>query len=604
MPGGISGQFRRLRRSLATVLLVALAWCVAAPAMAALNVSMSIAPTYSNPIFPGDVTAFRITITNSATNRVGFVTFTDNLPAGLKVFNGGLVNYSCVAGDGSAFATQGTVTATVGTGTISLTGGVIPAAMAAGASGKCDIDVEVTSNVRNSNQTNTIPIGGVTGRDFGPNDALDGAGPPTAPSGDDTDVSNGTPAAQSVTVNDLNLPVISKTFSAASVVRNGQVVTLTLKIDNAANPSKDLPLNGAGDTPNFAIRDILPAGLQVADTPNAVTACAIAFAPAAGDTTLLGVGGDVPAGGSCTLKVDVKGTTTGGVFSNGVTNTVHAATDFANRRGLTPAADATASLPIQSALQISKVFSPGTVAAGQTATLTVTLTNAGASAITLDGAQPFSDSPIDGIGNAGFGLKLTGVPTLSGCGGGVAAVTAGNVGFTLTGGTIAANSACVITVSYQGTPQTPGTPKAFTNTIPEGAVKTTDATVISQQAVASVNVVDQITVSKSVLPNTGNVGAGNPVQYSITINNFAAASLANVKVTDVLPAGMLLLPTTPAPPSLTGPPCSGLSMDPSSTTAVPVFVIGTFAAGVGANPSFCTISFWASTPQGAAPGTT
>jgi large repetitive protein len=32
-------------------------------ALAALDVSMSIAPTFANPIFPGDVTALRITLT-------------------------------------------------------------------------------------------------------------------------------------------------------------------------------------------------------------------------------------------------------------------------------------------------------------------------------------------------------------------------------------------------------------------------------------------------------------------------------------------------------------------------------------------------------------
>ena len=74
------------------MLLLALAWCIAAPAYAALGVSMSIAPTYSNPIFPGDVTAFRITLTNSnALATVTATAFTDNLPAGLQVAGGGTV---------------------------------------------------------------------------------------------------------------------------------------------------------------------------------------------------------------------------------------------------------------------------------------------------------------------------------------------------------------------------------------------------------------------------------------------------------------------------------------------------------------------------------
>lgn len=47
-------------------------------ALAALDVSMSVAPTYANPIFPGDVSAFRITLTNSnSASNVTAVAFTN-----------------------------------------------------------------------------------------------------------------------------------------------------------------------------------------------------------------------------------------------------------------------------------------------------------------------------------------------------------------------------------------------------------------------------------------------------------------------------------------------------------------------------------------------
>ncbi|MGZ6047409.1 MAG: beta strand repeat-containing protein, partial [Phenylobacterium sp.] len=544
---------------------------------------MSIAPTYSNPIFPGDVTAFRITLTNSdPAGAVTGVAFTDNLPAGLQVTRNGQVTYSCVAGDGTVAAAAGVLTATVGTGVISLTGGSVPAAMMGGASGKCDIDVEVTSNVRNSVQTNTIHTGDVTGTDAGANP-----------------VSNGSPAVQTVTVNNLNLPTIAKHFSAASVTRTGQVVTLTMVIDNSANASVNLPLNGAADTPPFALRDVLPTGLQVAATPNASAGCGISFNPASGDTTLIATGGTAPAGGSCTLSVDLQATTAGAAaFSTGVTNTIHAASDFGNRRGLTPAADASASLALQSALQVSQVFTPGTVAAGQTATLKITLKNASlASDITLDAAQPFTDAKIGTLG-AGA-LTLTVDPTLAGCGGAVATRTGDNLGFTLTGGTITAGTSCVITISYVGSLTVAGTPAAFTDTIAEGAIKTTDATLVSEPSAASVNVVDQLTVTKSVVPST--VGAGEPIKYTVTLNNFAAASLANVKVTDALPAGLTFLPTSPAAPALGGP-CTGLTQDASGTATVPVFDIAVFPAGAGASPATCTITFYAQSPQGAAAG--
>ena len=582
-----SGAVQRLaRRVSAGVAALCIGVLSATAASAALDVSMSIAPTYANPIFPGDVTAFRITLTNSnSASTVTGVAFTNNLPVGLRVAGMGLRAYTCTDGDGVVTSGVGTASAVVGGGVISLASGVIPAAKSGGSSGRCDIDVEVSSTVRNSVQTNTIPAAAVTGTD-------------TAA------VSNGTPAVQSVTVNNLNLPVITKNFSSATVVRGDQTVTLTIIISNANNPTVNLPLNGAADTPAFAIRDILPTGLEVAAAPNASSVCtgtgvAPTFSPTAGSTTLMAVGGTVAGGGTCTLSVSLIGTTTNGAFSNALVNTIDRTTDFANVRGLVPTTNATASLSVQSALRVTKAFAPGTVAAGQAATLTITLSNASPTqAITLDAGNPFVDSPIDGVGNVGFGLKV-GVPTTT-CGG-VVVATAGNLGIMLTGGTIPAASNCTITVPYIGTLQTAGTPQSFTNTIPEGAVKATDATIISQLAVASVNVVDQLTVAKSVSP-TNAVAAGNPVRYTITVNNFSGGALTNVTIRDVLPAGMLLLPTTPAPPTLAGASCSGLTQSGASTAAIPEFVIANFAGNAGATPATCTVTFWAQTPQNAAPG--
>ena len=555
----------------------------ATSAVAALDVSMSIAPTYINPINSGDITAFRITLANSnPASSVTGIAFTDTLPIGLKVAGTGLVTYSCVDGFGTLIGPTGSVTATVGSGSISLSGGTVPVAAGGGASGRCDIDVEVTSTARGTVQTNTIAAGAVTGTDTGP-------------------ISNGTQAVQTVTINNLNRPVISKSFSSATVVKDDQTVTLTLTISNANNPGVDLPLNGAADTPAFGLRDILPAGLEVAAVPNTSVSCpggiAPNFIPSAGDTTLLAVGGKVAAGGSCTFRVDIVGTTTAGAYSNSLTNIVNASSDFATPRGINPASNASATLAVQSALQVSKSFSPGTAAAGQSAVLTIVLRNVSPSrALTF---TTFTDDPIDGIGNAGYGLKV-GSPATT-CVGGVVAATAGSLGIALTGGTLAANSSCTISVPFVGTLQASGTPQSFTNTIPEGAVQTSDPSIISQTAVASVNLVDQLTVSKTVSPN-GSVAPGNPVQYTITINNYAAVPLTSVTFTDTLPAGMTALASVPAPPALSGAGCIGLTDTVASAPAAPTFTIGNMPAGTGPNPGTCTITFWAMTPSGGAPG--
>ncbi|HYD62083.1 MAG TPA: SdrD B-like domain-containing protein [Noviherbaspirillum sp.] len=559
----------------------------AGQANAALDVSMSISPTYQNPIYPGDITSFRITVTNSNSGApTTNVAFTNTMPVAITVAGAGLTSYTCTDGDGNNVATQGAVTATVGSNVISLAGGSVPAAKPSGASGKCDIDVEVTSTVKNQVHTNTIPAGGVTGND--------GAA-----------VQNGTQAQQSITVNDLNAPSISKSFSASTVVKTDQTVKLTITISNANNLTKDLPLNGAGDTPAFAIRDVLPSGLQVAGTPAATSNCsaggtAPAFAPSAGDTTLTATGGTVAAGGTCTLTIDLVGTDTNNTYSKSVTNTISRTADFGNKRGLVPSSDATANLQILSLLRVTEAFSPTTVAAGQQATLTITLTNASPiSTLTLTN---YSDNQIDDDTNAGFGLVVNNVATT--CTGATASAINGNAGISLTNGTIAPSSSCTITVTYTGSVETTGVPKAFTNAIAAGDFGTTDASIFSQAASHSVTVVDQLTIGKAVTPTT--VAPGNPVRYTITVNNYSVAALSNVQITDALPGGMVALPSSPAAPALSGTGCVGLTHDiPAlpATTTTPHFTIGTFPAGTGPSPATCTVTFWAMPPTNAATGT-
>jgi uncharacterized repeat protein (TIGR01451 family) len=472
-----------------------------------------------------------------------------------------------------------------GSSTISLSGASVPVAQSGGASGQCDIDVEVTSTATSTVQTNTIPAGAVSGDDTGP-------------------VSNGSQAQQSITVNNMNAPAISKGFSRTTVVKSDQTVRLSITISNASNPTKNLPLNTATDSPAWAIRDVLPSGLQVASTPNATASCtgagvAPTFNPSAAATTLLAIGGTVAAAGSCTLAVDLVGTDTGGAYSKSVTNTIDRAADFGNKRGLVPASNASANLSIVSLLQVSKSFSPSTVAAGQIAPLIITMTNA--SPLSTVSLTSFTDNPIDGVGAGPYGLKVNSVATT--CSGAGASITGGNTGVTLTGGSIPPSANCNITVNYVGTLQSAGAPQSFTNTIATGAIGTTDPTIFSQPASHSVTVIDQLTISKGV--NTGTAGPGNPVQYSLTVNNYSATALNNVRITDVLPSGMIALPSSPAAPSLSGTNCLLLTTDIPAlplSSSTPHFTIGTVPAGVGPIPSVCTVVFWAMPPTGATVG--
>ncbi len=214
----------------------------------------------------------------------------------------------------------------------------------------------------------------------------------------------------------------------------------------------------------------------------------------------------------------------------------------------------------------------------------------------------FTDSPIDGVGNAGYGLKVSSTTTT--CVGGVVAANGANTGVTLTGGSIPANGNCTITVNFVGTLQNAGVPQSFTNSIATGAVGTTDATIFSQSATASVTVVDQLTVSKSSNLTSGVVAPGNPIQFAVTVNNYSSGSLNNVQITDTLPsfagppAGtMTLLPASPAAPALSGAGCSGLTT--GGTAAAPTFTIATMNGQAGPSPVSCTVTFWAMPPANA-----
>ena len=78
--------------------------------------------------------------------------------------------------------------------------------------------------------------------------------------------------------------------------------TLTFTI---TNPNSTLSLTGVGFTDTF------PAGLEVTATPGTSSSCGGTFAPNAGDTTLTFSGGTIAASGTCTVVVNVTGTSAG-----------------------------------------------------------------------------------------------------------------------------------------------------------------------------------------------------------------------------------------------------------------------------------------------------
>ena len=573
--------------------------CGSSQAHAALGASVTLASGQPTNINPGEITQLEITLSNNnTTSAISNVAFGNNLPGtlpdGLSV--AGAVTYTCT--DPSVPSTNpgaGTLTATVGTQVISLVNGVIPARDAGSSTdGTCTIIIPVTAGTSDgSAQTYNYQIadGAVTGNDGGA-------------------VANSGAVNQSVNVLSISRPVISKSFGSSTLILGGASTTLTITVSNP----------NSIDLPDFDITDNFPqlGGseiIQVANPPNATSTCtgagvAPAFSPSAGDLTVSATGGTVEADESCTITVDVEARHTDGDYQTAFqTNRIDGSSDFDNGFGI-EALDATANVRARSPFQISKSFGSAAVASGQTGTFSIVFTNNGDTPLTVNS---FSDNPIDGVGDAAYGLKLNADPTMVCTGGGTPGTFArtigadANEGFTQTSNTtIAANNTCTISGSFTATAETNNVPQSFTNTIAEGAVGTTTPGVFSQSASASILVADELRILKAVSPS--NPAPGNPVRYQVTVQNFSSSVINNLDIDDTFTNGQTFLTGTingnNFSPTLSGAGCTGLSTTAGTTGSGSVTLeIATVPARVDAfTPAACVVTFYSMTDTGAANG--
>ncbi len=561
-------------------------------ALADLGASVTLASGQPTSIYPGEITQLQITLSNNNTTApISSVAFSNSLPGtlpnGLKV--AGAATYTCY--DPAGPTTQpggGTLTTAVGAQGISLAGGTIPA-RANNTDGTCTIILPVTAGTSTGSAatyTYTIASGAVTGND--------GAA-----------VANVGAVSQSINVQALSQPTISKSFSNSTAVLGGAARTLTITLNNT-NP---VAISG------FSIADAFPqlsgqAVIRVANPPNATASCnnggaAPVFSPSAGDTSVSATG-TIPArtagvNGSCTLTVSIEAATTNGNYTTGArTNTIDATSQFSNDLGIRAAANASANITVTSPLRVIKSVNASSLATGQSGYFTLTLYNDGSTPLNV---TSLTDSPIDGVTGGSYGLTVSGSSTT--CTGGSTASTAGNEGVTLSGGTIPANGSCTVTINFTGTVQNPNTPSSYTNTLAQGAVNVGNPAIVSQSASAAVTVYENLNVTKSVSPSSA--APGNPVRYQVTVQNWSAADINNVAISESLASGQTFLTGVingiDFTPSLSGAGCSGLSASGALGDAASVFTIGTLPQRSGINsPGACTVTFWAMTATAAANG--
>lgn len=441
-----------------------------AAASATLTTTRLAAPTVTKSFTPAQIpvnsnSLQTITLTNNSATTVTGVSFSDSYPSGLV---------NAAAAGGATTCPGGTVTAANGGNSLTLSGASIPA------SSSCTVTVNVTSTAAGSylNSTGAVASGNAE-----------------------------TAAAASATLAVLSAPSVALSFAPASVLVNtGSLMTVTL-----SNPNSTA-ISGAAFTDNY------PAGL-VNLTPSSVsTTCSGATVAAAdGDDLLTLSGATIPANGSCTVTVKVTSAAAGSYpNSTGTVTTGNA--------GSAAAASATLTTTLLPAPTVQKSFTPNQVVVNGTTTLSVTLTNSGASAITgVAISDSFPTSP-------GQMVVATG-STLSNSCGGTAVIAANKYSFSLTGGSIPAGGSCTLAVGVSA--PTIGTYTNTTSTVTSSNAQTS-------ATASGVLTVAPMTSPSAVLTFTPNqIGVSGSSLLKVTLTNPNSVAITGAAFTDTYPAGLV-----------------------------------------------------------------
>lgn len=225
-----------------------------------IGITKSFSPA---SIGTGDTSTLTLVLTNPTGTTRANVGVVDNYPAGLVNAASPGASSVCTSG------TNGTVTATAGGTSLTLTGATLSSG-----GGTCTITVSVTSASAGSytNTTNAVTAGGGSG---------------------------GATASDVLTV--LDHPAVAKAFSPSSISTGG-TSTLTITLSNS---------NASTNISGVAFTDTYPANLVNAATPSASTTCGGSLTAAGGGNSIALSGGSIPAGGSCTVTVNVTSSTAG-----------------------------------------------------------------------------------------------------------------------------------------------------------------------------------------------------------------------------------------------------------------------------------------------------
>ncbi len=363
----------------------------------------------------------------------------------------------------------GTITATAGTNTISLTGG----SLAANAS--CTFSVNVTGIAAGLQNNTTGPV---------------------------TSTEGGTGGTASASIKVEAPPSIAKVFNPSNIALNA-TTSLTFTITNpAANVD---PLTGV------AFTDTLPTGLTVASS--SATVCGGTLTTNA-PTGIALSGATIAPGSQCQFSVTVTGASPGHF-----TNTTGNVTSTNGGTGNTASATLTVGTPTPT---ITKAFGASTIFLNGTTSLTFNITNPNATPLT---GLSFIDTLPAGLRVA------TPNALVSTCGGTTTAV-AGSSSISLTGGTLAGNASCSISLKVVGV-------AAGLQLNTTGPISSNESGAGGTSNTASITVVGPPGITKAFGAPSINLNGTTTLTFTITNPNPTVA-LTGVRFADILPEGILL----------------------------------------------------------------
>jgi hypothetical protein len=360
----------------------------------AATINVVLSPTVSAAfgaatIPQGGTTSLTFNVANPNTfTQLDSIDLPDSLPAGLVVASpNGLIG-SCVP--------SSTITADPGSSSLELSALNLPAA------GSCSFSVNVTGATAGTKNNTTDDVSGLFD---------DG-------SGDFVKAIGGTASASLVVVGP---PVLATSFGAISTpVGSSTSLSYTITNPNA------LPLSGV------AFTDTLPAGLVVSTPSGLSTTCVSGTVTAtAGSVTLSGA--QVGADATCTVAVNVTGTSEGVEQESATASSTNGGTG----------APASTRLFVGLPPSITSAFAPMSIMVGATTTLSFTLKNPN-TATTLSGIALSDTLPAGLVVGSPSGAQGS-------CGGGMLTAVPGSGTFSLAGGQLAPGASCTVSLTIKAT---------------------------------------------------------------------------------------------------------------------------------------------------------